>query len=389
MKKRTPYFVALMISLFPLAGKAQVAPDPLLASQIVDRYAEHIFYGSGATGMALVAIDGNQRVFASFGETRPGNNVRPQKDSLIRIASLSKLLTSEVMVKMAERGQIRLDDPLSKYAPAGARVPSYAGQPIRLINLSTHTSGLPREQPGGKPHRPVFVWPTRSERWDWLAGAKLKAAPGTDAAYSNLGYDLLGDALARAAGTPYPALLQQLITRPLGMKDTTFTPSPEQCGRLMVPEKGASPCNNTLAAIGSGGVYSTPEDMGRWMQQFLNSAVNPRSPQVDRLQTLIYRRDQLVKVEGMDVPGRADAIGMGWVYMGPKNGRPGIIQKTGGGGGFITYMAMVPQNNVGVFVVVTRSPLTRFTAMSDGVNDMLAELVGNQNGSPIRVQAIR
>ncbi len=378
-----------MVSLMPFAGKAQIAPDPLLSSQIVDRYAEHIFYGSGATGMALVAIDGNQRVFASFGETRPGNNVRPQKDSLIRIASLSKLLTSEVMVKMAERGQIRLDDPLSKYAPAGARVPSYAGQPIRLINLSTHTSGLPREQPGGKPHRPVFVWPTRSDRWQWLAGAKLKAAPGTDASYSNLGYDLLGDALARAAGMPYPALLQQLITRPLGMKDTTFTPSPEQCDRLMVAEKGASPCNNTLAAIGSGGVYSTPDDMGRWMQQFLDSAVSPRSPQVDRMQTLIYRRDQLAKVEGMDVPGRADAIGMGWVYMGPKNGRPGIIQKTGGGGGFITYMAMVPQHNVGVFVVICRSPLTRFTAMSDGVNDMLAELVGNQNGSPMMVQAIR
>lgn len=378
-----------MVSLMPFAGKAQIAPDPLLSSQIVDRYAEHIFYGSGATGMALVAIDGNQRVFASFGETRPGNNVRPQKDSLIRIASLSKLLTSEVMVKMAERGQIRLDDPLSKYAPAGARVPSYAGQPIRLINLSTHTSGLPREQPGGKPHRPVFVWPTHSDRWQWLAGAKLKAAPGTNASYSNLGYDLLGDALARAAGMPYPALLQQLITRPLGMKDTTFTPSPEQCDRLMVAEKGASPCNNTLAAIGSGGVYSTPEDMGRWMQQFLDSAISPRSPQVDRMQTLIYRRDQLAKVEGMDVPGRADAIGMGWVYMGPKNGRPGIIQKTGGGGGFITYMAMVPQHNVGVFVVITRSPLTRFTAMSDGVNDMLAELVGNQNGSPMMVQAIR
>ena len=61
--------------------------------------------------MALVAIDGNQRVFASFGETRPGNNVRPQQDSLIRIASLSKLMTSEVMVKMAEDGRARPDSP--------------------------------------------------------------------------------------------------------------------------------------------------------------------------------------------------------------------------------------------------------------------------------------
>ena len=114
---------------------------------------------------------------------------------------------------------------------------------------------------------------------------------------------------------PYPALLQQVVTRPLGRKDTTFTPSPGQCQRLMIPEKGASPCNNTLAAVGSGGVYSTPDDMGRWMQQFLNSAVNHRTPQVDRLQTLIYRRAQLTTVEGMDVPGGADALRMGLVQV--------------------------------------------------------------------------
>ena len=100
---------------------------------------------------------------------------------MIRIASLSKLMTSEVMVKMAERGQIHLDDPLSKYAPPGARVPSYNGQPIRLINLATHTGSLPREQPGGKPHRPVFVWPTKADRWQWLQGAQLKATPGSQA----------------------------------------------------------------------------------------------------------------------------------------------------------------------------------------------------------------
>ncbi|WP_407704361.1 D-alanyl-D-alanine-carboxypeptidase/endopeptidase AmpH [Winslowiella arboricola] len=380
LKSPLSFLLALMVIALPLRSMANDSPDPLLASQIVDRYAEHIFYGTAATGMAMVAIDGNQRVFTSFGDTRPGNNVRPQKDSLIRIASLSKLLTSEVMVKLAEEGRLRLDDPLSKYAPPGSRVPAWSGQPITLINLATHTSGLPREQPGGKAQRPVFIWPTRDQRWNWLQTAQLTTPPGARASYSNLAYDLLGDALARAAGTPYPTLLNNKITRPLGMKDTTFTPSPEQCARLMVPEKGASPCNNTLAAIGSGGIYSTPDDIGRWMQQFLDSDVHHRSPQADRLQTLIYRRSQLTKVEGMDVPGKADALGMGWVYMEPKNGLPGIIQKTGGGGGFITYMAMVPQHNVGVFVVVTRSPLSRFTPMSDAVNNLLAELVRNTAG---------
>ncbi|MBK0019338.1 D-alanyl-D-alanine-carboxypeptidase/endopeptidase AmpH [Kosakonia cowanii] len=357
---------------------AQHSPDPVFASEIVDRYANHIFYGSGATGMAMVVIDGNQRVFRSFGETRPGNNVRPQLDSVVRIASLSKLMTSEMLVKLLDQGRVRLDDPLSKYAPPGARVPTYQGAPITLVNLATHTSALPREQPGGAAVRPVFVWPTREQRWNWLATAKLKTAPGTQAAYSNLAFDLLADALARAAGKPYPQLFEEQITRPLGMKDTTFTPSPDQCKRLMVAEKGASPCNNTLAAIGSGGVYSTPGDMMRWMQQFLSSDFYHRDTQADRMQTLIYPRERLTKVVGMDVPGKADALGLGWVYMAPKEGHPGIIQKTGGGGGFITYMAMVPQHNVGVFVVITRSPLTKFTNMSDGVNDLVSELSNNK-----------
>ncbi|ELY4520597.1 D-alanyl-D-alanine-carboxypeptidase/endopeptidase AmpH [Cronobacter muytjensii] len=377
--KRCLLSCALLISAaFSAAHAAQTSPDPVFASDIVDRYANHIFYGSGATGMAIVVIDGNQRVFRSFGETRPGNNVRPQLDSVIRIASLTKLMTSEMLVKMLDQGVVRLDDPLSRYAPPGARVPTYQGEPIRLVNLATHTSALPREQPGGAAKRPVFVWPTRQQRWEWLSTATLKAAPGATAAYSNLAFDLLADALANAAGKPYTQLFEEQITRPLGMKDTTFTPSPDQCKRLMVAEKGASPCNNTLAAIGSGGVYSTPDDMMRWMQQFLASDFHRRSAQADRMQTLIYQRTQLTKVVGMDVPGKADALGLGWVYMAPKAGRPGIIQKTGGGGGFITYMAMVPQHNIGAFVVVTRSPLTRFTNMSDGINDLVTELSGNK-----------
>ncbi|ELY3730171.1 D-alanyl-D-alanine-carboxypeptidase/endopeptidase AmpH [Cronobacter sakazakii] len=384
--KRCLFSCALLISAaFSAAQAAQTSPDPVFASDIVDRYANHIFYGSGATGMAIVVIDGNQRVFRSFGETRPGNNVRPQLDSVIRIASLTKLMTSEMLVKMLDQGVVKLNDPLSRYAPPGARVPTYQGEPIRLVNLATHTSGLPREQPGGAAKRPVFVWPTREQRWQWLSTASLKAAPGATASYSNLAFDLLADALANAAGKPYTQLFEEQITRPLGMKDTTFTPSPDQCKRLMIAEKGASPCNNTLAAIGSGGVYSTPDDMMRWMQQFLASDFHRRSPQADRMQTLIYQRTQLTRVVGMDVPGKADALGLGWVYMAPKDGRPGIIQKTGGGGGFITYMAMIPQSNIGAFVVVTRSPLTRFTNMSDGINDLVTELSGNK---PLQTPAL-
>lgn len=378
LKRSLLFSAALVAASLTQVHAAQPLTDPVFASDIVDRYANHIFYGSGATGMALVVIDGNQRVFRSFGETRPGNNIHPQLDSVIRVASLTKVMTSEMLVKLMDQGVVKLDDPLSKFAPPGARVPTYKGAPITLQNLATHTSILPREQPGGAANRHVFTWPTRAQRWSWISTASLKATPGTQANYSNLGFDLLADALSTAAGKPYPQLFEEQIARPLGMKDTTYTPSPDQCRRLMVPEKSASPCNNTLAAIGSGGIYSTPGDMMRWMQQFLSSDFYTRSPQADRMQTLIYPRSQLTRVVGMDVPGKADALGLGWVYMAPKEGRPGIVQKTGGAGGFITYMAMVPQHNVGAFVVITRSPLTRFTNMSDGLNDLVSELSTNK-----------
>lgn len=374
LKRKLLFSAVLSAASLTQAHAAQPLTDPVFASDIVDRYANLIFYGSGATGMALVVIDGNQRVFRSFGETRPGSNIHPQLDSVIRVASLTKVMTSGMLVKLLDQGVVKLNDPLSKYAPPGARVPTYQGAPITLQNLATHTSMLPREQPGGAANRPVFVWPTRPQRWNWVSTASLKAEPGTQARYSNLGFDLLADALSIAAGKPYTQLFEEQITRPLGMKDTTYIPSPDQCRRLMVAEKGASPCNNTLAAIGSGGVYSTPGDMMRWMQQFLSSDVYTRGPQADRMQTLIYPRSQLTRVIGMDVPGKADALGLGWVYMAPKEGRPGIVQKTGGAGGFITYMAIVPQHNIGAFVVVTRSPMTRFVNMSDGINNLVSEL---------------
>ena len=75
------------------------------------------------------------------------------------------------------------------------------------------------------------------------------------------------------------------------------------------------------------------------------------------MQTLIYQRAQFTKVIGMDVPGKSGCAWFRLGIYGPERGCPGIIQKTGGGGGFITYMAMIPQKNIGAFVVVTRSPL--------------------------------
>lgn len=370
------FFLILATSVtgLPCYGYRQTIP---LIAQIVDEQAENIFYASGAMGMALVVINNGQVINRSFGETRQGSNMRPHQDSLIRLASITKLITSEVMVKLAKEGKLKLTDPLKKYAIEGAVPPSYhPKQPITLLNLATHTSGLPREQPGGPQNRSVFTWPRHMDRWQWLKKTKITVPPGVSASYSNLAYDLLADALAKAAGKPYPQLLREKVTVPLGMSNTTLTPTPEQCARLMVGIN-SSPCRDTVAAAGSGGIYSTPGDMQRWMQRFLAREANKRKATAASELALYFRRNDLVSAKGMDVAGQADALGLGWVYMAPKNGLPGIIQKTGGGGGFITYMAMIPDKNIGVFVVVTRTKSSKFSEMSNGVNRLVAELANN------------
>ncbi|OKP04512.1 D-alanyl-D-alanine-carboxypeptidase/endopeptidase AmpH [Xenorhabdus eapokensis] len=346
-----------------------------MATALVDQYSQSIFEEGNPLGMAMVVIDNNQVIHRSFGETYPGSGVRPRQDSLIRIASITKLMTSEVMVKLAQRKHLKITDPLQKYTYYGVHVPNYGtGQPILLYHLASHTSGLPREQPGGKWGRPVFIWPTQSNRWAWLKTAKIDTTPGTTASYSNLAYDLLADALSKATGKPYSRLLQEEITYPYRMKDTTLTPTPSQCTRLMAGVK-SSPCVNTIAAAGSGGVYSTPADMQRWMQQFLSSHNQLRKQTASREQGIYFKRADLKSIKGMDVAGQADGIGLGWVYMDAE----GIYQKTGGGGGFNTYMAMIPERNIGVFVVMTRKEQSKFSHVTSGVNELVAALARNHN----------
>lgn len=137
--KNSVSILLLALGLCTLPLDVQAA-SVQLASYIVDQYAERIFYNSSANGMALVVVYGDQVVNYSFGDTSPGNHHCLISNSLIRIASITKLMTSEVMVKLAAESRVKLTDPLRNYV---------------------RNSTLPREQPGKKPAKTlVFTWPT-------------------------------------------------------------------------------------------------------------------------------------------------------------------------------------------------------------------------------------
>jgi len=167
--------------------------------------------------------------------------------------------------------------------------------------LAIMAAALPREMGEAPPDAAPRAWPTREDRWKWLPGYKLFWAPGAIAAYYNVGFDLLADAIETAAGQSYPDLLRARVTAPLGMADTSFAPTPEQCARLMIGTglDGPGPCVDTHATDGSGGLYSTGNDMARWLRHNIKEADGALA-----LSHAVYRQRQALSAAiGFDKAG--------------------------------------------------------------------------------------
>jgi serine-type D-Ala-D-Ala carboxypeptidase/endopeptidase len=372
--------LAALILLLPLSvHKLQAETAPLPQLQSADPYVADLFHRSGATGMVIVVVRGNERWIQSYGQTYPGSHQKPNADSLVRLCSLSKIMTTDLLVKLAADGRVSLSDPLQKFAPLNVTVPTRtvggaSGPPITLRDLATHTSGLPREiaYPAGDSGH--FTFPDYSFRWQWLPGYRLRFVPGTAAHYSNIGFDLLADALSAAAGKPYPQLFADRISKPLGLQDTTVSPTPGECARLLIGARHEGPCSDTTAAAGSGGMYSTANDMTRWLEYVLDVPGVPVHQDPAATATYI-QASQLRWTQGMGRAGVPNGIGLGWVHINQPDDATMIIEKTGGGAGFTTYIALNPGHHIGIFVAATEGRHEATNIFNES-NDLLVYLAG-------------
>ena len=215
-----------------------------------------MFVRAHAPGMVAAIVDGERIYFAGFGTARANADVLPDERSLLRINSISKAMTGEILAGLIAERRIALDAPLQAFAPTGRVVPRYRqARAISLRDIVVHTSGLPRDLPSS------LAQVSRDERWAWLERARPLRAPGRVAQYSNAAYMFLGDAMARATGEDFAALLATHVTVPLNLRDTTLVPTPEQCRRLMTNGRDDHACAPTRETAASAGVYSTAADL--------------------------------------------------------------------------------------------------------------------------------
>ena len=330
-----------------------------------------------APGLILAVVRGPDAAVLGFGEAAPGSGVAPDGRTIVRIGSIAKAFAGQLLADLASAGTVRLADPAQRYLPK-FKLPEAPGRPITLIDLATHTAGLPREVPGepaadGNPFE-RFSWENYQA---YLATATLASAPGTAAAYSNLGFGLLGRALESASGQSYPTLLQERITGPIGMPDTVLRLNHEQQKRLMpghdFDSKPMLPYEASDAMAASGGVYSTANDMIAFMRWHLDRTSERASVRV--VDHAIYvPRDGLSTVLGLDEAGQMDGLGLAWIAMMPTGPRPFILQKSGGIQGFFSYMALAPAHGVGVFVVANKFDFGAFFRMAAAANQLVSEL---------------
>ena len=364
------FLLAIAASAASRAAELQTA-DPVLeeASGLAGLV---MFVNSGAPGMVLVIVRGGRSLVLGYGETEKGNKHTPDGNSLFRLNSITKVFATEVLVSLAAEGKLSITDPLQRYA-GKTKVPTFGTRPITLLDLATYSAALPREM--GDAPEGVFsrAWPTREDRWKWLPSYKLPWVPGTVAAYSNVGFDFLADAIETAGGQAYPDLLRKRVTAPLGMADTGFAPTLEQCARLMTGSGlgGPGPCVDTHATDGSGGLYSTGNDMALWLRHNIEDADGTLA-----LSHAIYRQRQALPAAiGFDEAGPMAGLGLGWVSVAAQGIHPALMAKSGGGAGFMSYIAFAPGRNVGIFVAVSRVDFGMFSGLTETANALIANLV--------------
>jgi serine-type D-Ala-D-Ala carboxypeptidase/endopeptidase len=366
---------ALLAVLLLLPLPPALAQAPLPDAQSMAALGSDLFLHSGSTGMVLVIVRDNQVFFHGYGETAPGSLQSPDQNSVLRLCSLTKIFTTDVLSKLVADNTVQLDDPLQRYAPAHTIVPKRV-RPITLADLATHTSGLPRElgsAPRGTPH---FTFPDFRTRWRWLPNQRLRSTPGSAALYSNVAFDLLGDALQSAAHKPYAALLAERTLNPLHMQNTTFFPTAEQCAHLLAGAHDEGPCTATEATAGSSGLYSTAADMGAWLKYLLGTG-EAGSPAYDASAQAIYiLPSDLVSQRGLDHAGEPTGVGLGWIHILPTDSPSHIVEKTGGGAGFSTYIAINHSRRTALFLARTDGPIDTDLNIFNAANKLLLAVAG-------------
>ena len=334
------------------------------------------------------------------------------------LASLTKLFTSAAFMRLVDAGQVTLDAPVSATLPefSGRRVvgpgedplrklatpadPRYAGQPVDLAQITfrhllTHTAGLApwrsiyavAGNPGPVPF-PYTVSPAlRSQRISAVAAYDFAAPPGRHILYSDLGFILLGEAVARLYGQDLETSLRALVFEPLGLVSVVYNPlekglSPQSLapteictwrGRRLLGEVDDENAAGLGGVAGHAGLFATVQDLAR-----LGQACRPGTPFLQPATLAEMTRPQ-VELDGL-------RRGLGWLLWTPTDCScgSGFSPQSFGHTGFTgTSLWIDPQRDLLVATLTNRvyhgrQYPTSILAFRPALHDRIIQLIDSQ-----------
>lgn len=340
-------FLALLLSAFSVFC-AQSGPSKTMDENAIRQLLrDAVDKEKRAPGIVVGFIDAKGRTVVGYGKLKVGGTNQVNGDTIFEIGSISKVFTSLVLADMVQKGEVKLDDPISKYLPRSVKVPSRKERAITLADLATHTSGLPRLPSN------LSIWHlafnadnpyakyTVEQMYDFLSGYTLPRDIGSQYEYSNYGAGLLGHILALKERTSYEEMVRQRICRPLGMTDTRIVVPLDLAGRFATGHnESLKPVSNwdipTLA--GAGALRSTVNDLLKFLAANLGFVQSGLKSAMETQHTPRHR-----------AASPSMRVGLGWHIAG-KNQKE-VIWHNGGTGGFHSYIGLNKSLNRGVVVL--------------------------------------
>ena len=317
---------------------AKLPPPDALQKMIVGKVDsgeyESIFVG-------IITKNGTEQYH--YGNT--GEGEKPiDENTIFEVGSISKVFTSLILADMVANNEISLDDTIEKFLPENVETPTWNGDKITLLDLATHTSGLPR-MPNYPPNPDLdkeYEY-DKEGLYEYLSDFQLSREIGSQYEYSNTGGSLLGHVLSLHAEKSYEQTLKERILDKLGLDSTCVNQCDELRDRFATPHSLGEEADEVIfddAMAGAGGVRSSGNDMLAFLSYAMDFDDSELQPAFELAQTPNHQINEILY------------IGLGWVII--DNGERNIVWHNGATHGFASFVGYDSDSKKGV-VVLTNS----------------------------------
>jgi len=336
---------AISLAAFVIFSPTQlvIAQTDIIDNEIKSILQDRVDHAKKSVGIVVGLIDEDRTRIVSYGKASKDSARMVDGDSVFEIGSVSKVFTAILLADMVERGEVSLNDPISKYLPKSVKTPSRNGKEITLLHLTTHTSGLPFLPSNFrlKNEQKSYADYTVKQMYSFLSRYQLQRDIGAKAEYSNFGVALLGHILALRAGMNYEALVRTRICAPLKMGNTRIKFTKQMLAHLA---KGHDHALNPVANwdlptfAGAGGLRSTAEDLLRLVAANLGLVSSPLFTAMQKTHQPQYPVEEF-----------GGEVGLGWFIE--KQFGTEIRYHVGETGGYYTYVGFDKKKRRGVVVL--------------------------------------